>query len=686
MQDNEILRKDKSIIRSPFSLLQISQSEVFEQIHISFILISIDFFLANKLKYFTLVFYSITKSTAFMKAIILFFTFSYLVLIPFNSTAQLTHWCGAMEGLQNRLANDQNYAAFHQLATSIDRIEQSSLPCDASNSVVIPLAFHFDDTFSCVDVNCLLSKVQEQIDVLNYAYADNSSYQQNIDLNAACPTGYPLADVSTGTCIEFRLGVAPAGQGLDPACDPAITIGEFGGGTQTGLGGAGAGWAGYLNIFVVEAVAIYGFPFPGIIGVADGIPGAASGDGVTILADAFGGAGAACSSGNDLDIGATANGSTFFTEGGTTVHEVGHYLGLYHIWGDDQPIFGGTPPYCTGDDSTMPQVGPFVVNDTPLQSESTATDAPCPTIAGATCTSLPSSCDGSNDYFHNYMDYSNDVCFSMFTSDQSMVVNYWANELFGGSTIPTFTSVPGQLATVCDMQPCSACASVNLDILFDGFPGQTSWDISDSNGSIVASGGSYSSQAGNSTINISPACLPDGCYDLNVYDALNNGMCPFQSSAVGVATFITPGTLITPGSIVGTLSLVTMPGLCGNYTLTDASGGILATGGGDFGAQQSNNFCLSGGVVAPRQGNVIKSKLTVIPNPAINQISVSHQLKNETLHKVQITDALGKTVLETTNLTIKHALDFDVSQFKTGIYIIRLFTAQGEVNTKFIKQ
>lgn len=44
MQDNEILRKDKSIIRSPFSLLQISQSEVFEQIHISFILISIDFF------------------------------------------------------------------------------------------------------------------------------------------------------------------------------------------------------------------------------------------------------------------------------------------------------------------------------------------------------------------------------------------------------------------------------------------------------------------------------------------------------------------------------------------------------------------------------------------------------------------------------------------------------------------
>jgi len=61
-------------------------------------------------------------------------------------------------------------------------------------------------------------------------------------------------------------------------------------------------------------------------------------------------------------------------------------------------------------------------------------------------------------------------------------------------------------------------------------------------------------------------------------------------------TFITPGTNITPGSVVATLGSVIAPGLCGNYTLTDANGTTLASGGGGFGAQQSRTFCLSGGI------------------------------------------------------------------------------------------
>ncbi len=378
----------------------------------------------------------------------------FVLISPFFVHAQSDAWCGTMEGLQQRVANDAEYAAFRQAAIDMPKID--GIPCDASNTVIIPVAFHFDDSFTCADPSCLLTKVQEQIDALNIAFGDNSAVQQNIDLDAVCPTGYPLADVSTGTCIEFRLAIPPAEQGLDPTCDPAITVGQFSGGVQTGFGGAGAAWSGYLNIFVVEAVAIFTIPIPGIIGVADGIPGMANGDGVTVLADAFGGVGPGCSSGNDIDVGATDGASFFFTEGGTTAHEVGHYLGLYHIWGDDQPLIPGTgtPPYCTGDDSTMPQVGPFMVNDTPLQSEATPTNAPCPTIAGATCATLPATCDGMNDYFHNYMDYSNDICMSMFTDDQSMVMNYWANELFGGSTIGTFTSAPDALTTICEMQPC----------------------------------------------------------------------------------------------------------------------------------------------------------------------------------------------------------------------------------------
>jgi hypothetical protein len=77
-----------------------------------------------------------------------------------------------------------------------------------------------------------------------------------------------------------------------------------------------------------------------------------------------------------------------FSRGRTATHEVGHFLGLRHIWGD-----GGCG------------VTDFVA-DTP--------DASSPTIGCAldktTCESL--------DMVQNYMDYTNDVCMNLFTQGQ----------------------------------------------------------------------------------------------------------------------------------------------------------------------------------------------------------------------------------------------------------------------------
>ena len=87
--------------------------------------------------------------------------------------------------------------------------------------------------------------------------------------------------------------------------------------------------------------------------------------------------------------------------GRTATHEVGHWLGLRHIWGDGD---------CTEDD--------FVI-DTPNASDS---NGGCPDPK-------PNSCDDSSnphfapndplDQMENYMDYSADDCFNMFTNGQS---------------------------------------------------------------------------------------------------------------------------------------------------------------------------------------------------------------------------------------------------------------------------
>lgn len=89
-----------------------------------------------------------------------------------------------------------------------------------------------------------------------------------------------------------------------------------------------------------------------------------------------------------LYFGTEGTATSPFNLGRTTTHEVGHFFGLRHIWGDAN----------CGDD---------FVDDTPTQQTSNTT---CPSHPHPSC--------GSNDMFMNYMDYVDDNCMYMFTNGQ----------------------------------------------------------------------------------------------------------------------------------------------------------------------------------------------------------------------------------------------------------------------------
>jgi len=146
-----------------------------------------------------------------------------------------------MKALEYRMTNDSKYAAFRNAALAIPSIDNQAarIPCDASNAIRVPIAFHFDEGFGCGDVDCLLPEVLEQLDALNLGFADNTGTPQE----AICPQAYQDGNgnsvASTGTCIEFYMPVPPAATGLD-ACDLPITVGQFNGGLNGGGSGAGA--------------------------------------------------------------------------------------------------------------------------------------------------------------------------------------------------------------------------------------------------------------------------------------------------------------------------------------------------------------------------------------------------------------------------------------------------------------
>jgi len=255
--------------------------------------------------------------------------------------------------------------------------------------------------------------------------------------------------------------------------------------------------------------------------------------------------------------------------------------------------------------------------------------------------------------------------------------------------------VTGTSQTI-EVNTTNCCAPLSLNIFFDGFPGQSSWDIIDANGNIVDSSNSYGSTSGNTSI-LENTCLADGCYTLNFYDLLGNGMCPFQSSAVGVSTFITPGTLITPGSIVGTLSLVASPGLCGNYNLTDAQGNTLASGGGSFGSQQSTIFCINGGLASKankdEHATITNLKLekelsTLKIYPTVTSNILNIELENGIYENASLSviDLNGRTFMLDEVANGASFIKMDVSDLANGKYILQILNNNNQIESKsFVK-
>ena len=127
--------------------------------------------------------------------------------------------------------------------------------------------------------------------------------------------------------------------------------------------------------------------FPSMSGL-DGMPndgGDADTDGIVVTTGSFQRA--------EDDDGSFVTFNSNYDGGATTVHEVGHWIGLRHIWGDGA---------CGVDD---------FVEDTPTAA---GPASGCPTTAN-TCTDGD---DDQRDMVENYMDYSFDNCMNLFTAGQ----------------------------------------------------------------------------------------------------------------------------------------------------------------------------------------------------------------------------------------------------------------------------
>lgn len=244
----------------------------------------------------------------------------------------------------------------------------------------IPVVVHIIHNGEPVGTGTNISDAQilSQLDVINKDFN-----RMNADATNTPPE---FAAVAGSMDIEFVLALR------DPFGLPTTGIVRVNGGRSSWLVSqenefkALSYWPAedYLNIWVLNLsggfIGYAQFPVSNLPGLEDYQNGVAATDGVVIHYKAFG-----SSDYGSFDL------EPAFNKGRTLTHELGHFFGLRHIWGDQT-------------------CGTDYVDDTPEQRNETVG---CPAHPSATtCTTT------INKMFQNYLDYTNDACMNLFTQGQ----------------------------------------------------------------------------------------------------------------------------------------------------------------------------------------------------------------------------------------------------------------------------
>jgi len=232
---------------------------------------------------------------------------------------------------------------------------------------MIPVVVHV--VYKTAAQNISDAQVKSQIEVLTTDFR-----KKNADVSTIPGAFAPLA---TDSRIAFELAKTdPAGNpttGITRTATAVVAFTDNDAVKSAATGGHDA-WPRdkYLNIWVCQLSG-------GLLGYAQFPGGPAATDGVVIRNTAFGNTGTAAAP---------------FNLGRTATHEVGHWLDLRHIWGDD-----GTG--CAGSD---------FVADTPNQA---GANTGVPAFPHVSCGNGP-----NGDMFMNYMDYVDDAAMVMFSAGQ----------------------------------------------------------------------------------------------------------------------------------------------------------------------------------------------------------------------------------------------------------------------------
>jgi hypothetical protein len=192
--------------------------------------------------------------------------------------------------------------------------------------------------------------------------------------------------------------------------------------------------------------------------------------------------------------------------------------------------------------------------------------------------------------------------------------------------------------------------TVTLNLDLDCYASETSWELLDASNTVLYSESGYSD--GTQGIITRDFCLPYGCYSFKLMDSYGDGL-----------------TGCTAGN-----------GGSGSYTIT-FNGDVVAElleANADIDFTNTNPFCITD--VSGLGEKDLANAISIYPNPANETVTVfSTGLE---INKIEVLNIAGQVIMTVTETASTTKLN--VSQFASGVYLVKTYTTEGTATKQLI--
>lgn len=228
----------------------------------------------------------------------------------------------------------------------------------------------------------------------------------------------------------------------------------------------------------------------------------------------------------------------------------------------------------------------------------------------------------------------------------------------GGTLVATVTTsgdnnagngTVNKVVTVNNNPAQAATNMVKVDITTDRYASETTWEVTNAAGAVIASGGPWANLGANgqtvqATVNVN-GLTPDQCYRFTIYDSYGDGICCDYGN--------------------------------GAYSIKDATNAVLLSGG-TFTSTAGGMF--KAGVLGVNELEI--KEFNVFPNPASDVVNVTFEAENAD-YEVSIIDLQGREVAAQnfSNLSGSQTVTFPVAELAKGSYLVRI-SANGVSQTR----